>query len=192
MPQLFIQGPVQRELGAEGPRRLPAMPACQAGAGRPSGSAGSSNGWGVQASAYMTGGTCLCRKLAGLPQNAAPPHLRSLAQWVLSVWPVPACLQLCCAQINSSETVYRNYQKLTLQESPGSVPAGRLPRSKEVILTADLIDCARPGEEVEVTGAGRAGVGRGGEEEGGGGTRGGRMGSGQRLSGPLSPTGAQL
>lgn len=32
------------------------------------------------------------------------------------------------------------------------MPAGRLPRQKEVILLHDLIDCARPGEEVEVTG----------------------------------------
>lgn len=39
-----------------------------------------------------------------------------------------------------------------LQESPGTVPPGRLPRSKNVIVLNDLIDCARPGEEVEVTG----------------------------------------
>ena len=54
--------------------------------------------------------------------------------------------------MNTTETVYRNYQKLTLQESPGSVQAGRLPRHKEVILLHDLIDCARPGEEIQVTG----------------------------------------
>ena len=47
-----------------------------------------------------------------------------------------------------SQTIYRNYQKLTLQESPGIVPAGRLPRYKEVILLNDLIDIARPGEEI--------------------------------------------
>ena len=41
---------------------------------------------------------------------------------------------------------------MTLQESPGTVPAGRLPRTKEVVLLNDLIDLARPGEEVEVTG----------------------------------------
>lgn len=46
------------------------------------------------------------------------------------------------------QTVYRNYQKMTLQESPGSVPAGRLPRHREVILLWDLIDSAKPGEEV--------------------------------------------
>ncbi|KAK3326450.1 MCM2/3/5 family-domain-containing protein [Apodospora peruviana] len=54
--------------------------------------------------------------------------------------------------LNSEKTVYRNYQKLTLQESPGTVPAGRLPRHREVILLWDLIDNAKPGEEIEVTG----------------------------------------
>lgn len=54
--------------------------------------------------------------------------------------------------VNAAQTVYRNYQKLTLQESPGSVLAGRLPRHKEVILLWDLIDSARPGELVEITG----------------------------------------
>ncbi|KAI0148811.1 MCM-domain-containing protein [Xylariaceae sp. FL1272] len=54
--------------------------------------------------------------------------------------------------INSEKTVYRNYQKITLQESPGTVPAGRLPRHREVILLWDLIDKAKPGEEIEVTG----------------------------------------
>ncbi|KAK3074074.1 MCM DNA helicase complex subunit [Teratosphaeriaceae sp. CCFEE 6253] len=54
--------------------------------------------------------------------------------------------------VNSEKTVYRNYQKLTLQESPGTVPAGRLPRHREVILLWDLIDSAKPGEEVEISG----------------------------------------
>ena len=30
----------------------------------------------------------------------------------------------------SQNTVYRNYQKMTIQESPGTVSAGRIPRSK--------------------------------------------------------------
>jgi len=64
----------------------------------------------------------------------------------------PECQQKGRWQINSAKTVYRNYQKLTLQESPGSVPAGRIPRSKEVIVLNDLIDLAKPGDEIEVTG----------------------------------------
>ncbi|CCC68647.1 hypothetical protein NCAS_0B05630 [Naumovozyma castellii] len=54
--------------------------------------------------------------------------------------------------VNGEKTVYRNYQRITLQESPGTVPAGRLPRHREVILLADLVDVSKPGEEVEVTG----------------------------------------
>eukprot|EP00937_MAST-01D_sp_MAST-1D-sp2_P000663 g663.t1 len=56
-------------------------------------------------------------------------------------------------KLNEQKTRYRNYQKITLQESPGQVPPGRVPRHKDVILEADLIDRARPGEEIEVTGA---------------------------------------
>ncbi|URE30000.1 DNA replication licensing factor [Musa troglodytarum] len=64
----------------------------------------------------------------------------------------PECQSKGLFTINVEKTIYRNYQKLTLQESPGVVPAGRIPRYKEVILLNDLIDCARPGEEIEVTG----------------------------------------
>ncbi|CAM9609743.1 unnamed protein product [Phaeothamnion confervicola] len=64
----------------------------------------------------------------------------------------PVCGSPGPFKVNQEETVYRNYQKITLQEAPGSVPPGRVPRYKDVILLADLIDRARPGEEVEVTG----------------------------------------
>lgn len=55
-------------------------------------------------------------------------------------------------QINMEQTLYRNYQKITLQESPGRIPAGRIPRSKDCILLADLCDICKPGDEVELTG----------------------------------------
>ena len=64
----------------------------------------------------------------------------------------PECQSRGPLSVNQERTVYRNYQKMTLQETPGTVPAGRLPRYKDVILVGDLIDCARPGEQVEVTG----------------------------------------
>ena len=54
--------------------------------------------------------------------------------------------------INSEDTLYRNYQKLTIQESPGSILPGRIPRQKEVLLTNDLVDSVKPGDEVELTG----------------------------------------
>ena len=46
------------------------------------------------------------------------------------------------------QTVYKNYQRMTIQESPGTVPAGRLPRSKDTILLDDLVDTCKPGDEV--------------------------------------------
>ena len=64
----------------------------------------------------------------------------------------PECQSKGPFTVNAEQTIYRNYQKITLQESPGSVPAGRLPRTKDVVLIGDLIDSARPGEEIEVTG----------------------------------------
>lgn len=44
-------------------------------------------------------------------------------------------------QLDVRQTVYRNYQKITLQESPGSVPAGRIPRSKVCSIVFSL--CCR-------------------------------------------------
>ena len=64
----------------------------------------------------------------------------------------PACEKRGPFRVNAEQTVYRNYQRMTLQESPGTVPPGRLPRSREIILLWDLIDTAKPGDEVEVTG----------------------------------------
>lgn len=64
----------------------------------------------------------------------------------------PSCLSRGPFQLNMEQTVYRNYQKLTLQETPGTVPPGRLPRHREIVLLCDLIDSARPGDEIEVIG----------------------------------------
>lgn len=64
----------------------------------------------------------------------------------------PECQSGGPFSINMEQTLYRNYQKITLQESPGRIPAGRIPRSKDCILLADLCDQCKPGDEVEVTG----------------------------------------
>lgn len=64
----------------------------------------------------------------------------------------PECQSSGPFSINMEKTLYRNYQKITLQESPGRIPAGRIPRSKDCIMLNDLCDLCRPGDEIEVTG----------------------------------------
>uniref|UniRef100_A0A8C4XG59 DNA replication licensing factor MCM2 n=1 Tax=Erpetoichthys calabaricus TaxID=27687 RepID=A0A8C4XG59_ERPCA len=64
----------------------------------------------------------------------------------------PECQSLGPFEINMEETVYQNYQRIAIQESPGKVAAGRLPRSKDAILLADLVDSCKPGDEIELTG----------------------------------------
>lgn len=54
--------------------------------------------------------------------------------------------------INTTETIYKDFQKLTVQEIPGTVASGSLPRSKDVLLYYDLIDSVKPGDEVDITG----------------------------------------
>ena len=80
----------------------------------------------------------------------------------------PNCQSKGPMTVNVQNTIYGNYQKLVLQESPGEVPPGMVPRQKEIVLQQvallamlccdrscclqDLIDCARPGDEVMVCG----------------------------------------
>ena len=54
--------------------------------------------------------------------------------------------------IEKNKTIYRDYQRITVQESPSDVLPGRIPRSKEAIMYGDNIDVGRPGDEVEITG----------------------------------------
>ncbi|KAH6922163.1 hypothetical protein HPB50_009921 [Hyalomma asiaticum] len=64
----------------------------------------------------------------------------------------PECQSTGPFTINMEQTVYQNYQRITIQESPGKVTAGRLPRSKDAILLSDLCDSCKPGDEIELTG----------------------------------------
>ncbi|ELA42253.1 uncharacterized protein VICG_00652 [Vittaforma corneae ATCC 50505] len=66
-----------------------------------------------------------------------------------------ACFECQCSGpfiINTNETVYKDFQKINVQEIPGTVPSGSLPRSKEVLLYFDLIDCCKPGDEIDIVG----------------------------------------
>jgi len=53
-------------------------------------------------------------------------------------------------------STFINYQELRVQERPEDLPPGQLPRSIDVNLTDDLVDTARPGDRVSLTGVVRA------------------------------------
>ena len=100
---------------------------------------------GVFPQLQMVKFTCTkCGKILG-------PYAQESTSAEVKITFCQACQSKGPFTLNAEQTVYRNYQKLTLQESPGTVPAGRLPRHREVIILADLIDKAKPGEEIEVT-----------------------------------------
>ncbi|EDO06540.1 putative DNA replication licensing factor MCM2 [Babesia bovis T2Bo] len=51
--------------------------------------------------------------------------------------------------VDRINTVYDDYQKVTIQEPPQSVHAGRTPRQRTVILSGDLVDTCRPGDLIQ-------------------------------------------
>ena len=81
-----------------------------------------------------------------------PFNFNTNEQENINIGSCPMCQSNGPYRLESDECQYRNYQRITVQESPGSVPPGRVPRQKEVILTNDLVDSSRPGDSVEITG----------------------------------------
>ncbi|MHA1404528.1 MAG: minichromosome maintenance protein MCM [Candidatus Helarchaeota archaeon] len=49
-------------------------------------------------------------------------------------------------------SIFIDWQKIRIQEVPEELPAGQLPRSLDAILKKDLVDAARPGDRVSITG----------------------------------------
>lgn len=84
-------------------------------------------------------------------KTTTPPYTQT-GQVEVSPGRCPECQSTGPFTVDAQNTIYRNYQKITLQEAPGSVPAGRVPRTKDVVLLHDLIDTVSPGELVDITG----------------------------------------
>jgi len=55
-------------------------------------------------------------------------------------------------QLDEEASTFIDLQGIGLQEKPEDLPAGQLPRMLEIRLTEDLVDRARPGDRVYVTG----------------------------------------
>jgi replicative DNA helicase Mcm len=55
-------------------------------------------------------------------------------------------------ELDEKQTVFVDYQVIRLQELPEELPAGQLPQSYDVNFTGDMVNVARPGDRVIVTG----------------------------------------
>ena len=93
-----------------------------------------------------------CQALAPTAHNAQEHQSSSeLVKQILSGLRCEVC-NSTSFEVNKTLTVYENVQSLRIQEAPGSVPAGRIPRSLTVAVSSDLVDKVKPGELVDVTG----------------------------------------
>lgn len=66
--------------------------------------------------------------------------------------PNPACGRRSSFRLLIEESKFRDWQRITVQERPEELPPGQLPRSIDVVVTDDLVDKARPGDRVVITG----------------------------------------
>jgi replicative DNA helicase Mcm len=55
-------------------------------------------------------------------------------------------------KLEIERSLYRDFQRLVIQERPEEIPAGRMPRSIEIDVYDELVDSVRPGDRVVVVG----------------------------------------
>ncbi|MDQ1280905.1 MAG: replicative helicase Mcm [Thermoproteota archaeon] len=69
-----------------------------------------------------------------------------------SVCSDPACRRTGPFDLVEDESEFINSQEIRIQERPEDLPPGQLPRGVDVRLLEDLVDVARPGDRVTITG----------------------------------------
>lgn len=68
----------------------------------------------------------------------------------------PNCRRIGPFEFLESDSTFINFQEIRVQERPEDLPPGQTPRWLNVKLDEDLVDVARPGDHVSITGVVRA------------------------------------
>jgi len=79
-------------------------------------------------------------------------YLEQTSQYLRTPQECPSCNRRRGFELVPKESVFIDSQRITIQERPEELPPGQLPRSLNIELRDDLVDVARPGDRVNVTG----------------------------------------
>ncbi len=55
-------------------------------------------------------------------------------------------------ELQMSQSIFVDWQKIRVQEVSADIPAGSMPRSIDIIMRGDIVDSAKPGDRSIFTG----------------------------------------
>lgn len=66
--------------------------------------------------------------------------------------PNPSCENQSYWTLNVPKSHFIDWQKVKIQENPNEIPTGSMPRTLDVILRGEMVERAKPGDKVKITG----------------------------------------
>lgn len=64
----------------------------------------------------------------------------------------PSCENQSMFTLNIAKSLFIDWQKVKIQENPNEIPTGSMPRTLDVILRGEMVERAKPGDKIKLTG----------------------------------------